>query len=299
VKSAIATQLGCDPSLLVFRHVEVGPSGKSTKTEVICMAAARETVDRLMGALKAAKLEPVGMHAEHHAVLRAFDSVTRREEDAGVTSLYLDVGAGTTKVSIAHGRDLAFARTIELGGRHLDQTVARQLKYELADARAHRLAMGELSRPPAARSAAPAAVGSGMAVLNAGMRQGGAAVLDDRRTGEPAPGMTDLPARGPAPLVDLAEPLEILTDEVSMCIRYHESLFPGRKVDRAIFVGGEARHVALCQHIARTLKLPAKVGDPMASVARGGKEPCVGVDFKQPQPGWAVALGLCLSPTDL
>ena len=32
---------------------------------------------------------------------------------------------------------------------------------------------------------------------------------------------------------------------------------------------------------------------------RTGVEPASGVDFKRAQPGWAVALGLCLSPTDL
>jgi type IV pilus assembly protein PilM len=309
VKSAISTQLGCDPSMLVFRHVEVGQAGKSNKTEVIGMAAARETIDRLMGALKAAKLEPVGMHSEHHALLRAFDSITRRTEDDAVTSLYLDIGAGTTKVAIAQGRELVFARTIELGGRHLDQAVAKQLKLGLGEARAHRLAMSELGSP--ARAAQPAvAQESGTAVLSAGLRQSGgngelhaeapAALMEDRRAGGTPPGMHELPGRGTGAMrVDISEPLEILTDEVSMCLRYHESLFEGRKVDRTVFVGGEARHVALCQHIARTLKLPAKVGDPMASIVRSGREPCAGVDFTAAQPGWAVALGLCLSPTDL
>jgi type IV pilus assembly protein PilM len=314
VKSAISTQLGCDPSMLVFRHVEVGPVGKSNKTEVIGMAAARETIDRLMGALKAAKLEPVGMHSEHHALLRAFDSITRRTEDNAVTTLYLDIGAGTTKVAIAHGRELVFARTIELGGRNLDQAVARQLKLGAAEGRAHRLAMLELGVPARAAQPAQAAAPqeSGMAVLSAGLRQAGesgallapdhagAALMEDRRVGAAPPGLQELAGRSAGPMrVDLSEPLEILTDEISMCLRYHESLFDGRKVDRTVFVGGEARHVALCQHIARTLKLPAKVGDPMASISRSGREPCAGVDFTVAQPGWAVALGLCLSPTDL
>jgi type IV pilus assembly protein PilM len=315
VRSAIAAQLGCDPSLLVYRHVEVGQVGKSSKTEVIGMAAARETVERLMGALKAARLEPVGMHSEYHAILRAFDSITRRAEDAALTSLYLDIGSGSTKVAIAHGRDLIFARTIEQGGRHLDQAVSRQLKLELAEARSQRLRMADLGRSHgAARQAAEAPAGTpgGMAMLAAAMRKQGAeagktfeaaatALMEDRRTGRLAPGLTpDLTAQPMMELrVDLSEPLEILTDEISMCLRYHESLFPSRKVDRAIFVGGEARHLALCQHIARSLKLPAQVGDPMASIARAGGEPCIGVDFKHSQPGWCVALGLCVSPTDL
>ena len=84
-----------------------------------------------------------------------------------------------------------------------------------------------------------------------------------------------------------------------MRLRYHDSQFPGKRVDRAMFVGGEARHRGLCQAVARALRLPAQMADPLARIARTGAEPALGVDLKQPQPGWAVALGLCLSPTDL
>ncbi len=296
VQSAIPAQLGCDPGALVYRHTEVGQVGR--KTEVICMAAARETVQRLMNAMKAAKLEPVGMHSEFHATLRAFDTITRRAEDEKLTSMYLDMGVGGTKVTIATGRRLAFARSIDLGGRHLDAIVARQMNVNLSEARRMRLQQSEIVRRAVRPSPVPAAVGS------PGVEDGSVAVMDDRRQGEPPQGFTpDLtaqpPLEPPGPRIDLSEALEMLTDEVSMCLRYHESLFPDRKVGRTIFLGGEARHLGLCQHIARTLKLPAQVGDPMAGLARTGGETMINVDFSQPQPGWAVALGLCLSPTDL
>jgi Tfp pilus assembly PilM family ATPase len=84
-----------------------------------------------------------------------------------------------------------------------------------------------------------------------------------------------------------------------LSLRYHESLFPGRKIERVIFLGGESKSRSLCQNVARVLKLPAQLADPLARVGRSGNEPVVGVDLKQPQPGWAVALGLALSPTDL
>jgi Tfp pilus assembly PilM family ATPase len=317
VRSALPAALGCDASALVFRHIEVGQVGRGSagaKTEVICMAAARDMVERLMRALKDAKLDPVGMHIEYTATLRAFDSITRRQEDAGVTSLYMDIGAGTTKVTIAHGRDLVFARTIDLGGRHLDLAVAKQLNLSVAEARSRRLAMAQLVPQPAP-AAAPEPVGSGLAILAAGERAAGrggdapvggsaTAVLEERREGRLPSGFTpDLGAQprmdmAPA-FADLSEPLEILTDEISMCLRYHETMFPGRRISRAIFVGGEARHLGLCQHIAKVLKLPAQVADPMAGVARTGSEPTAGVDFTKAQPGWAMTLGLCQCPTDL
>lgn len=298
VRSAVSTQLGCNPDALVYRHIEVGQVGRGNKTEVICMAAARELVERLMRALRDARLEPVGMHLEYTATIRAFDSITRRAEDTELTSLYLDVGAGSTKLTMAHGRELVFARSIELGGRHLDQLVARQLKLVPSQAHEHRLALAELIGAPAPKPAAPTP-GEGLALLNAVIRRDGSApataVLEERRQGHPPPGHTpDLTRVGrlefSPPRADLSEPLEILTDEISMCLRYHESIFPDRKVNRAIFIGGEARHLGLCQHIARALRLPAQVADPMAGVTRSGTEPTPGVDFSSPQPGWATAL---------
>jgi Tfp pilus assembly PilM family ATPase len=129
-------------------------------------------------------------------------------------------------------------------------------------------------------------------------------LADDRRHGAVPKGLTpDLTSRPrmefEPPKADLTEPLEILTDEIAMCLRYHEGVFPGRRVDRAIFFGGEARHLGLCQHIARTLRLPAQVADPMAGVARSGQESTPGVDFRNTQPGWAMTMGLCLCQTDL
>jgi type IV pilus assembly protein PilM len=298
IRNAVPLQLKCDANALVFKHVEVGPVARTNKTEVICMAAAREMVERFMGALKLSKLEPVGMHSEFIAALRAFDSMNRAEGEKSAksqTTLYLDVGVGCTKVAIAHGRDLVFARTIDLGGRHLDAVLAKQLKVNASQARAQRLAMTQLCAAALPTPASPEGLSGRLAVLAAPAPAGTVAVA-----GFGAAGPRSLGTKSTAPDVgNLQEPLEILTDEVSMCLRYHESVFPDRRVDRAIFLGGESRHLGLCQHIARTLRLPAQVADPMARVVRTGDEPTVGVSFAESQPGWTVALGLCLCPTDL
>lgn len=279
VSGAIASQMGADPSTLVYRHVASNaPARAGGKAEVICLAARRDLVERLMDAIKAARLEPVGMQCEHLATVRAFGSVGGAVAERAAPTLCLDLGCGSTKVMITHGKDLVFARTIELGGRHLDEAVSKQIKRELSEGRKRRLAMDELSTggAPPAPASVPGEAGAATAVAE-----------------RAAPGAFT-PA-GP----DVSEPLEMLTDEVALCLRYHASLFPDRRVERAIFVGGEARHAGLCRAIARTLRLPAQVGDPLARVARTGNEPSLGIDTKSPQPGWAMLVGLCLSPTDL
>jgi hypothetical protein len=104
-----------------------------------------------------------------------------------------------------------------------------------------------------------------------------------------------------ARLVDLAcaEPLAKLIEELDLCRRYHESTFTTRPVDRLVFVGGEARHRGLCQQIARQLSLAAQVGDPLVRMGRTsdvGVES--GIDRRQPQPSWAIAIGLSMGPVD-
>lgn len=292
VATAVSAQLNCDPGALVYRHLEVeGATCPTGKAEVICMATPKEFVRRVVSGLKASKLEPVGMHSEFIATIRCFEPVNRRTADMAKTTLYLDVGGGGTKIMIAHGPSMVFARTAEVGGRQFDEMIVRQTKWDLKEAHAARLTLEDLcpSRSRAAAAPAPGSPLPGMALLAAGMRSGGA---------EPATATE--PAVAPsAPQPDLSELLEMLTDEIQLSLRYHESLFPGRKAERVIFLGGESKSRALCQIIARSLKLPAQLADPLARVARTGSEPCAGIDLKQVQPGWAVALGLALSPTDL
>ncbi len=304
VRDAISVQFGRDPATLVYRYVEVPCPEKSGKAEIMIAAVPRDLVERLMQGIVDAKLEPVGMHGEFASILRTFDHVHRREADVNQNTLYLDLGATTTKVMISHGKELAFARVISLGGRHLDDLLVRQLKCDLAEARRHRLGDDSAFVPPPPKAKAEVLVAAAAAEGDGAVDVKGEPQLRERSKFNTAPGFsTEVRSQPAAPLCpeggNLSEPLESITDEVLMCLRYHESQFPGKRVDRAMFIGGEARHRGLCQAVARALRLPAQMADPLARIARTGAEPALGVDLKQPQPGWAVALGLCLSPTDL
>lgn len=289
VEALLPQQFNCEPGALVHRFFEVGQE-KSGKTEIVVLATPRDVVERVVRGLAANRFEPVGIHSEFVAMLRAFDHLNRREEDAEVRALYLDIGAATTNVAISKGRSLAFARVITSGGHAIDESIAKQSSCSMSEARAKRLAVSGVMAVE--RKPVPVAAG-----INDQTH-------DRRGLGGTPEGLSEEVARlpktaaGPSD-VNLTEALETITDDVSMCLRYHAAQFPGRKVDRLVFVGGEARHRGLCQEIARRLKLPAQMADPMARIGRTGSEPSSGVDMKQPQPGWSVAVGLCLSPTDL
>ena len=91
----------------------------------------------------------------------------------------------------------------------------------------------------------------------------------------------------------LTEPVDALAAELSKCVRYYESVFRGRPVERAIFLGGQAYDKELCQALARRLNLPAQIGDPLLRIKRPtGSDPDEGMDHREPQPDWAVAVGL-------
>lgn len=316
VEQALCLQLGVPQGTILVRHFEVDVPGRvssGSKSEVICIAASRDLVTGLMKAIKDCKLDPVGIHSEPIATLRAFEHVNRRDEDQHVATLYLDIGAHTTNLTIGHGKQLVFARKIDFGGSTLDRVIDKQTGCGIVKARARRIAADDLcakaSRQPRPAPAAARPGSTGIPALDAlveaeeARSRPASAVMEDRREGRPAPGFTgevlDQPGAESVRAMNLTEPLEILTDEIAMCLRYHSSLFPDVELSRAIFLGGESRHLGLCQHVARAVRLPAQVADPMARVARNGSEMVVGVDFSAPQPGWSVPLGLCLCPTDL
>jgi Tfp pilus assembly PilM family ATPase len=324
VASMTAADLSCDPGSLVCRPLTVaganaGGSPGGGKTEVISVATSRGVVSKIMDAVRGAKLSCVGIVPETVALARGFDHMTSRESDAGLISLYLDIGLGSTRLVIAHGREVVFIKNIAAGGRYLDEYLAHVSKITLAEASTKR--MSEANMPAVRKSDKPvtngatrpmsaaatttttgAGLAAGMPHLTASMKiaeSAGAAVesAEDRRTMNHPAGTVSVEGAGMDPT--LAEPLSVLTDEASLCLRYHEALFPGRKIGRAIFVGGEARHLGICQSIAKAMRLPASVADPLARFSRKPTLTGSSVDLSKPQPGFAVCAGLAFSPTDL
>ncbi len=295
VQGALAVQLGCDLNDIVYRFVEVCEvSGeKGSRTEVICFATARRLVDRMVRGCRNAKLEPVGIQNQFAANASAMKLVA--QEGDGSAVLCIDIGAGSTKVVITHKGKIVFAKNIDVGGGHFDEMVAAQLGISFEQAHNRRIEMDEFAavgssyRAVASVDEAPDE-GSGFAILSAALRRDGA------EASQRSASATQVEQSGE---VDLSEPLEILTDEIGMSLRYHQSVFPDERISQALFVGGEASHTALSRYIAKVVKVPAKVVNPLASVSRTGAEPTGGVDTGESLPGWSVALGLCLCPTDL
>ncbi len=93
----------------------------------------------------------------------------------------------------------------------------------------------------------------------------------------------------------LSEVSDQLASELTQCLLYHESIFRTLTIERVIFLGGLAMDRHLCQSIAQRVNLPAQIGDPLVRIGNlntDGSE--VELNRREPQPKWAVAVGLSL-----
>jgi type IV pilus assembly protein PilM len=269
-------KLPYDPTHALLRHVSAGEvfADGEQKMEVIVMAAQREWVNQFLAAAAKARLDVVGMNVEPRTIVDCFGHIYRRKTDAESVTMYVDIGCGGTRATIARGQQVYFARTIALGGDALTRAVANDIKIGFDDARLLRV------KHCHAQTAADVVRASGE------RRQG--LYGNDSASENPEIARVEQACQ---------ETLDRLAQELSLCRRYHEATFPSLPVDRLVFVGGEARQRWVCVSIARALDLAAQVGDPMVRMARSTDVgPESGIDRRVPQPDWSVALGLSLGP---
>ena len=321
-------KLPFDPTQAVLRHVIAGEiyQEQEQKYEIVLMAARRELVEGLLNAAARAKLEVLGMNVEPKAIVDCFTHIYRRKTDSDVTNCFVDIGCTATRVVIARGPQILFARTVAVGGEHFSRAAAAALHLNLEQAKMLRVKLAS-SQPPteeqrdkrnlqtpmeASARGEASTEATGFPLLDAGMAAAGGH-LERRQESSIGGGIAtmtqdppitqDAPVEGVAPAdreaVERAsqEPLNKLVEELKLCRRYHETTFPNLPVDRLVFVGGEARQRTLCQQIAREMGVAAQIGDPLVRMNRNsdvGIES--GIDRRQPQPGWSVAVGLSIGP---
>jgi type IV pilus assembly protein PilM len=311
-------KLSIDPSQALMRHLVAGEiyHDSEPKNEIILMAAPRDLVNQLLDAAGKAKLDVVGMSVEPSALVDCFRHIYLRKEDANSVNCFVDIGCSSSRAVIAQGPQILFARSIKIGGEHLTRGVASYLKMSVDDARmlrlklcyqqpemddAHRKQEVDVDQDIAAAAASDrinrhSKFRDGARVAESEDEGGVATLVSDRTAARTLP--SDPETQHALVAEACRAPLDQLAGELDLCRRYYEQTFPSKPVNRLIFVGGEAKHRSLCQHIAREMSLAAQVGDPLIRMGRTTKVTIEsGLDRRQAQPGWAVAIGLSLGPT--
>jgi type IV pilus assembly protein PilM len=300
-------KLPIDPSHAQLRHIIAGEvyEGQEPKSEVIVVAAAREMVNNFLAAAARAKLDVIGMNVEPKAIVDCFSQLYRRKNDEGVINCYVDIGCAASRAVVAKGNEIYFARTIPVGGDHFSRATANALKIKLDEAKLIRAQIAaaqatpagdEQKKDPAAESVPSQAadepsIENSFALLPTGV---------DRRAPVPEPASipaeTELARKAKQVEAACRDSLNRLIEELELCRRYYETTFPDKPIARLIFIGGEARQKALCQHIARTMGMAAQIGDPLARLKRDDNDDIECLDRTLQHPNWTVAIGLSMGP---
>lgn len=96
----------------------------------------------------------------------------------------------------------------------------------------------------------------------------------------------------PNPSGDEADHLDMIIDELGMALRHDASLFPNRRIERIVFVGGGAYSDHSCRQIVERLHLPGQRGDPLAGLTRPIDPASPLKQDAGPRPNWSSAAGL-------
>lgn len=134
--------------------------GDQVVREVILLACHRPVLEEALATIEEAGLRPVAVEVEPMALLRGMYKQFRRDDDKNQRTLIVEIGYSRTAVIITEGEELLFVKYLAVGGRQLDEAVARHLRMTNTEAIALRRNNGDRRAdqqdPEIARSVAEA-----------------------------------------------------------------------------------------------------------------------------------------------
>ena len=284
LRKEAAQRFGLEPDKDAIDYVLAGSvrQGDEIKNELILFAADNETVRSHIEMLEEAGLEPAGIDIVPCALFRSFERLRRRQEDKEHTAVFIDAGSRFTTVVFGRGGEISFVKQIPVGGEKFNQEIAAKLGISISEAEILRgtlrtekstpyqsdvIASAEDVRPSSVEVISPIGAGKG---LDASTRQ---VVVDA-----------------------VSAVAEELAREISLCFRYYTVTFRGKRVERAVFAGGEAYEKILLNVLRRQLAVEIEVAQPLKGFDLSSKK--ANVNFDSDRRGllceWAVAVGLGL-----
>jgi type IV pilus assembly protein PilM len=284
------------PDQVAFLNAGQVRAGNDIKDEIIMLAAGQEVVSEHLDLLDQAGLKPEHVDAEPVALFRVFERFLRRRADEQAVSVIVDVGLSATKVVIARGRGIVLIKCIDIGGRKLTEAVAKRFNLSCEEAADLRM---RVMKEHAERD-------SGFE-----NRESGAA-SEESQSQAPRPD-----AVAPKPETRIQEPaagqhgslewtirdavraeVEVLAQEVSLCLRYCSVTFRGLRPSKVTLTGGEAYDPALLDIFKEQLGIECIVGKPLRGVDVSGVSlpenfgKSLGVNRRGMLCEWAICTGL-------
>ena len=284
LRREVSQRFGLDPDRDAVDYLVAGDvrQGDEIKNELILFAADDESIKRHIELLEEAGLRPVGIDTIPCALFRSFERSLQRQEDKERTAVFVDVGGRFTTVVFGRGRDVSFVKQIPIGGENFNQEIAAKLGVSISEAEMLR---GKL------RVERTVSAGPGAPAWASGQSSMGQDNLGDAKSGKESLAALDVSTR--QVVVDAVGAVaEKLAREISLCFRYYTVTFRGKRVERAVFSGGEAYEKILLNVLRRQLAVEIEVAQPL----RGFD--IMNVSFDGDKRGflceWAVAVGLSL-----
>ena len=235
--------------------------GDELRQEIILMAVPMATVDDHVAAFLACGLRPLCFEAVPSALARSVGSKPTDEGDDAI-KVILDVGFSSSKVLIVRRGRVVFFKLIDIGGRTLDENIAARLKISLSEASdlRHKLCRDEDAESESAESPP----------LGAGQQESVAKTVHEAIRG----------------------PLDELTREVGLCLRYFSVTFRGRRPGFVKLVGGEAceQQIAKLFESAGQIRIEPAVLSDHADLSRLGGV----IDTTGAHSEWLLAMGLAM-----
>lgn len=123
-----------------IRYLEMSDvrQGDTMLREVVILACHRPVLERVLGICPLAGIRPMGVDAEPCALVRSYCTQYRRDEDRQQRAMFIHMGYHSTAVIITKGDEPLFVKYLDFGGKQCDESVAKHLSMEVADAAALR-----------------------------------------------------------------------------------------------------------------------------------------------------------------
>jgi len=231
--------------------------GAELRDEVLMLAVSSEVITRHLDMLDEMDLTPVQIGAEPVAVFLGFERFLRRKADEETVSVVVDIGLSATRVIVARGRTIVFVKSIDMGGRILDQAVASQLGLSRHEARELR---GQIMHEQSQVPDRDRCEGERAAKLHWTVHDAVRGVVED------------------------------LARELALCLRYCSVTFRGLRPARVILTGGQSYDPALVSLLADNLGIECEVGQCLKGVDTSRVD--LGGDRRGMLAEWSVCAGL-------
>ena len=278
LRKEVNQRFGLDPDKDAVSYVLVGDvrQGDEIKSELILFAADNESIKEHINLIEEAGLRPAAIDLVPCALFRSFERSLQRQEDKERTAVFVDLGARFTTVVFGHGREISFVKQISIGGENFNQEIAKKLGIGISEAQMLRAKLRMERTVSTERGLWPSGQGS----------TGNEDFADENAS-------RNLDSSTRQVMVDaIGTVAEQLAREIALCFRYYTVTFRGKRVERAVFSGGEAYENILINILKRQLAVEIEIAQPL----RGFD--LMNLNFGNDRRGllceWAVAVGLGL-----